>query len=81
MATTQRSWRGRHQGKEWTIATFPDGNSVTPEDARLAVLMDIREELIKLNRLLNCHNAIDIPNILRRIDRNTKRPSRSQKRK
>lgn len=35
--------------------------------AQLAVLMDLRDELKRLNNLLHCHNFIAIPNILRGI--------------
>lgn len=42
----------------------------------LAVLMDIRAELKKLNSLLHCQNATDIPHILRDIKRNTTKPKR-----
>lgn len=42
-------------------------NDTTIPQAHLAVLMDIRDELKALNRLLNYSNFIDIPNRLRRI--------------
>lgn len=32
-----------------------------------ALLMDIRDELKKLNGILGCHNFLDVPNILRGI--------------
>ena len=50
----------------------------------LAVLMDIRDELQTLNRLLSCPNFIAIPTILRTIRRNTsdlrkqKKPARKK---
>lgn len=43
------------------------------QHASIEVLMDIRDELQTLNRLLGCQNFIDVPNILRRIDANTKK--------
>jgi len=55
---------------DWQIAVNLD-HSVSIENARLAVLMDIRDELQKLNRLLHCHNAVRIPKILDAIRRNT----------
>ena len=55
------------------------GSSVSWDCAQLAVLMDIRAELQRLNTLLHCGNAVDIPNILRRIDINTKKPARKRK--
>ena len=56
----------------WDVKTTNDGRSATCcEEARLAVLMDIRDELKKLNGLLGCHNCIVIPQLLRDIKRNT----------
>jgi hypothetical protein len=42
----------------------------------IAVLMDIRDELRQLNRLLNCSNTLAIPKTLRAIQTNTARPRR-----
>lgn len=68
----------KEKGWEWTISPGIGGN-YSYESAQLAVLMDIRDEMEKMNRLLHCHNAVDIPNILRRIDKNTKRPAPKRK--
>ena len=38
---------------------------------QLAVLMDIRDELKRLNAFLHCPNAVAIPKLLRSIQRNT----------
>lgn len=37
--------------------------------AQLAVLMDIRDELQRLNALLHCHNFQQLPHVLKRIDK------------
>lgn len=42
----------------------------------LAVLMDIRDELKKLNVLLHCENFISIPRKLKTISRNTAQAKR-----
>jgi hypothetical protein len=47
--------------------------SYTDAEASLAILMDIRGELRRICMVLECPNATDIPNILRRIDGNTKK--------
>jgi hypothetical protein len=60
---------------DWTIRKNSQDYYAT-ETAQLAVLMDIRDELKQLNRVFACHNAQDIPNILRRIDKNTKKRKR-----
>lgn len=54
----------RHKGLNWNIGDRP-----TWDGAKLAVLMDIRDELKELNSLLHCHNFTDIPHILRGIRR------------
>lgn len=46
---------------------------VSGSDAALSVLMDLRDELKRLNSLLHCSNFVDIPRILRTIRRNTTR--------
>ena len=58
----------RSKNVNWTIDILSNGKVRAP-DARLAVLMDIRDELETLVGLFNCHNCKDIPNILRGIRR------------
>lgn len=43
-----------------------------------ALLMDIRDELQKLNRILSCTNFTMIPSILRAIRSNTSKKRRSK---
>jgi hypothetical protein len=45
-------------------------NGISYESAQLAVLMDLRDELKKLNRLLHCPSFMEIPSTLRSIQRN-----------
>lgn len=40
---------------------------------QIAALMDIRDELKQLNKLLGCRNFTNIPATLRAIQRNTKK--------
>lgn len=47
--------------------------------ARLAVLMDIRDELRTLNAVFRCHNALAIPQLLREIKKNTTKKPRRKK--
>jgi len=63
------------------MARFKDVNWVLPESQNssvsleainLALLMDIRDELKALNRLLHCSTFLDLPNQLERIAYNTK---------
>lgn len=53
---------------DWNIRKNFDG-SFPPHQAQLGVLVDIREELRKLNRLLSCPSFINIPGKLDAIRR------------
>lgn len=68
----------RRKDTNWKIRTNADGTVPAP-DAHLAVLMDIRDEMKKLNGLLHCQNFVAIPAILRQIVR--KLPPRKPARK
>lgn len=68
----------RMKDRNWSPAD-EDGSVPTWERANLAVLMDIRDELKTLNRLLGCSNFIAVPEILRGIERNTAKPRRKKK--
>ncbi len=70
----------RSKDVAWTIHRDAQG-FVSHDDARLAVFMDLRDELkalnVKMGRLvdiLNCQNFLDIPHTLTRISRNTAKP-------
>lgn len=67
----------RFRNIEWNLAENPDG-SVTIPHCQTAVLMDIRDELQRLNRLLNCYRFIGIPNQLEKIARNTTKRRRKK---
>lgn len=62
----------RKKDFNWGIKTNDDGTTPTP-DAHLATLMDIRDELKRLNSLLCCPNFVAIPRKLDAIKRNTDR--------
>jgi len=64
--------------QDWSIH-IDEGGSSSYDGAQLAVLMDIRAELRKLNRLLHCDNFVGIPRVLRSIQRNTAKPKRRKK--
>ena len=69
----------RHKDTEWSL---PDTDN-TYTTAQLAVLMDLRDELKKLNRLLDCPNFRAIPHTLTGIRRKlpTITPTRKRKAK
>lgn len=57
----------RHQNLEWNL---PD-KCGTWTEVQVALLMDIRSELRKLNSIIGCPNFIEIPKLLRAIRKNT----------
>lgn len=60
----------RHKNANWSLHD-PAGSW---NEAHIAVLMDIRDELQALNRIIGCANFLAIPMILRDISSNTKKP-------
>lgn len=60
----------RHKNTVWKLHANADG-SLPISSCTVAVLMDIRDELQRLNTLLHCRNFTDIPVRLRAIQRNT----------
>lgn len=51
-----------------------DDGTMSMEASHLCVLMDIRDELQKLNSLLACHNFTGIPSTLRTISKKLAKP-------
>jgi len=76
MAVDQRS-------KNWNWNTIDSQNyykdPIHYSRASLAVLMDIRDELQKLNRVFECGNFLAIPYKLDRIMLNTKKTKKRRK--
>jgi hypothetical protein len=72
---------GRFKDINWNLPETPNGSIATWDAVKVAVLMDIRDELKALNSILSCKNALDIPVLLRQIQRNTKPVSKSTKRR
>lgn len=64
----------RHKDQQWMV----DENAGFP-GATLCVLMDLRDELKRLNAVFACHNTQEIPDILRRISCNTARKTKRRK--
>ncbi len=64
----------------WDVAE-PDGRVPTWERVGVAVLMDIRRELRRLNDAIYCPNFVAIPRTLAAIRRNTAKPAPRKKAK
>jgi hypothetical protein len=60
----------RHKNVDWNL-TGP--NPATWQEVEIAVLEDIRDELQRINGVLNCSNFLDLPRQVRLIQLNTKR--------
>ena len=56
-----------------------ESGGVSWDGVQTAVLMDIRDELKKLNQLLGCENFIAIPSILRAVRANTAKPRKKRR--
>ncbi len=71
----------RFKDTEWNLPTTLAGGigSVDGGAAHLAVLMDIRDEMKRLNALLSCPNFTGIPQTLKSIHRAM--PAKSPRRK
>lgn len=61
----------RHRNKDWQLPTSAGGMIESWEAVKIAVLMDIRDELQQLNHTLGCYNFQSIPAVLRTIRKNT----------
>jgi hypothetical protein len=58
---------------EWNV--YEDNGNTSWEKVGVSVLMDIRDELKRLNSLLACPNFLRIPVALDAIRKNTKKAS------
>jgi hypothetical protein len=61
-----------YANREWKL-WLDDDNKFSQETVQCAILMDIRAELQRMNNILQCPNFVEIPSILRRVERNTKK--------
>lgn len=59
--------KSRMKNADWKVAH--EGKSLGVDHAQIAVLMDIRDELQRLNSLLHCHNFTSLPATVRTISR------------
>ena len=62
----------RYRNLNWTIDINADG-TIAVDQVQLAVLMDIRDQLITLNKLIGCPNFVGIPRTLGAIESNTRK--------
>lgn len=67
------SWDVRRKNVNWQLPVVNNSTgAISNDDAHLAVLMDIRDELQSLNKLFGCYNFQSIPRELRKLVYNSK---------
>ena len=60
----------RHKDADWNLPDSKQpGNTVSFDTINAALLLNIRDELKRLNDLLYCVNFVGIPHTLKRIDK------------
>jgi len=69
----------RFRNTAWNLPGHDTDKSVTNDIVIQALLMDIRDELRRLNDLLHCRNFTGIPLTLHAIKRNTTKKKRKVK--
>ena len=67
----------RHRNIDWGVSKDAL-RTPSYEDVKVSVLMDIRDELQHLNRILDCENFQAIPRKLEAIRRNTAKPRKKK---
>lgn len=60
---------------DWHLHTSASGRYEW-DHIHASLLMDIRAELQKLNAVFACQNFLDVPNLLRAINKNTRKPKK-----
>lgn len=75
----------RHKNINWIL---PEGNLQSggiraheKDNIIISLLMDVRDELQELNKLLGCYRFREIPTTLNKIARNTAKPIKKRKTK
>lgn len=68
----------RHKDENWEVPTSVEGAVKSWDYVPIVVLMDIRDELKRLNAALHCHNFLAIPHKLDAIKRNTTKKRRKK---
>lgn len=59
----------RFKNRDWNVGDADRDGRFTYDQIQTSLLMDIRDELQRLNNLLHCGNFTGMPHTLKRIDR------------
>jgi hypothetical protein len=78
MATTPPE--KRFKDRQWILNKDHQGY-LSWDQIHAALLMDIRDELTRINMRLNCRETLAMPELLRKIAKNTTKPKRKPKAK
>lgn len=68
-----RKRAGRFKNLNWNLPSTEEGKLPKWDYVPIALLMDIRDELQRLNKLLGCANCVAIPRKLDQIEVNTRK--------
>ena len=63
----------------WTVPECANGGIASWEAVDTALLMDIRDQLQKLNAVFECPNFLMVPTYLKTIEKNSRKPKRRVK--
>lgn len=69
----------RFKDRDWALPVNVSGNIETWDAVKLALLMDIRDELRTLTGIFRCPNFLAIPKTLHAIKRNTSKKRKVRK--
>jgi hypothetical protein len=68
----------RHKNSRWELPADGTGR-LEWTHVQVALLMDIRDEMQRLNNIIGCTNFLAIPYHLEEIRKNTRRPRRRKR--
>lgn len=69
----------RFKDSNWSLPQDREGNALDWKSVEIAILMDIRDELKRLNGVLHCPNFLAIPQKLDTIEKNVRKPKKRRK--
>ena len=71
---------GHFKNANWDLSDNTDPKRIASwQHVQIAVLMDIRDELKALNQVFRCPRFLELPNTLKAIEKNTRKPIRRKK--
>lgn len=69
----------RHKDCNWDLPDRELSGKYSWDTVQTSILMDIRDELKRMNARLNCPRFIEIPYVLEKIEKNTRKKRKKPK--